>query len=105
MIAPSSYAPAAASATGMSAAARPSEQATAAELLPAVPTAGAHKHLYAHHGTTGGAPSVLASTGGGSGAAAGAMGRGGQAVSHRGPMGDEDEDGESLLEELMLMLT
>jgi hypothetical protein len=33
------------------------------------------------------------------------MGRGGQAASHRGPMGDEDEDGESLLEELMLMLT
>lgn len=105
MTAPSSYAPGAASTTGMSAAAQPNGQAMAAALLPAVPTAGAHKHLYAHHGTTSGAPSVLASTAGGSGAAAGAMGRGGQAASHRGPMGDEDEDGESLLEELMLMLT
>lgn len=58
-------------------------------MLPAVPTAGAHKHLYAHH-----------TTGGGDVAAAGLS----HAV-HQGPDGEDDEDQEALLEELVLMLT
>jgi hypothetical protein len=33
------------------------------------------------------------------------MGHCGQAASHRGPMGEQDEEGEALVEELMLMLT
>jgi hypothetical protein len=68
----------------------------AAALLPAVPTAGAHKHLYAHHSS-----GDDGSRGLGDGVHVGAMG---PAASHQGPEGEEDEESEALVEELMLML-